>query len=63
MKKLSRKLKQADETSTEQTTTQMQEQQYCLRCGRKLKSKEAKERGMGKICYEKLRHTRQTRLF
>ena len=26
---------------------------HCLRCGRKLKSQEAKERGYGKICWEK----------
>lgn len=25
----------------------------CLRCGRKLKTPEARERGMGKICWEK----------
>ena len=26
---------------------------FCKRCGRKLKSDESKERGYGKICYEK----------
>lgn len=25
----------------------------CLRCGRKLKTQEAKERGYGKVCWEK----------
>ena len=29
------------------------EYQYCIRCGRKLKSKEAKERGMGRVCFER----------
>ena len=28
---------------------------YCLRCGRLLKSQEARERGFGKICFEKMR--------
>lgn len=27
--------------------------QTCVRCGRKLKTQEAKERGMGKVCFEK----------
>ena len=27
----------------------------CLRCGRKLKTEEAKERGFGQICWEKYR--------
>ena len=26
---------------------------YCLRCGRELKSLENKQRGMGKVCWEK----------
>lgn len=29
------------------------EYQYCIRCGRKLKTPEARERGMGKVCAEK----------
>lgn len=33
----------------------------CLRCGRKLKSLEAKERGMGKICWEKSHVERERR--
>ena len=28
----------------------------CLRCGRKLKTEEAKEKGFGKICWEKYRN-------
>ena len=30
--------------------------EYCLRCGRKLKSEEARMLGYGKICYKKM-HT------
>ena len=30
-----------------------QEYQFCIRCGRRLKTQEARERGMGKICAEK----------
>ena len=29
------------------------EHEYCLRCGRKLKSVENRQRGMGKVCWEK----------
>jgi hypothetical protein len=29
------------------------EYSHCLRCGRKLKSKEARERGMGIVCFNK----------
>lgn len=29
----------------------------CKRCGRKLKSEEARERGMGRICWEKSQQT------
>lgn len=35
----------------------------CKRCGRKLRSDEAKERGMGKVCWEKSQHTSKLRLF
>ena len=31
----------------------MTEFQTCVRCGRKLKTSEARERGMGKVCYKK----------
>ena len=30
---------------------------YCLRCGKRLKSDEARQRGYGITCYEKSRHT------
>ena len=30
-----------------------QDYQFCIRCGRRLKTPEARERGMGKICAEK----------
>lgn len=36
---------------------------YCKRCGRKLKSPEAKQRGMGKVCWEKSQHDPTKRLF
>ena len=32
---------------------EIKEYNYCLRCGRKLKSKEARLRGYGKTCYAK----------
>lgn len=35
----------------------------CKRCGRRLRSDEAKERGMGKVCWEKSQHTSKSRLF
>ena len=35
----------------------------CKRCGRRLKSDENKERGMGKVCWEKSQHTSKYRLF
>ena len=35
--------------------------QYCIRCGRKLKSQEAKERGMGKVCFEKYQKSKNAR--
>ena len=31
----------------------MNEYNYCLRCGRRLKNPEYKKLGYGKICYEK----------
>lgn len=30
-----------------------QEYKFCIRCGRRLRTQESKERGMGKICAEK----------
>ena len=35
--------------------------EYCLRCGRKLKSGEARKQGYGKICLEKMRKTTKTK--
>ena len=35
----------------------------CKRCGRRLKSNETRERGMGKVCWEKSQHTSKYRLF
>ena len=35
----------------------------CLRCGRKLKSKENRLRGYGKICYKKQKMSKNTLLF
>ena len=35
----------------------------CVRCGRRLKSDEAKERGYGKICWQKHLSDSQNRLF
>ena len=32
---------------------EQKEHEYCLRCGRKLKSVENRQRGMGKVCWEK----------
>lgn len=35
----------------------------CKRCGRRLKSEENRERGMGKVCWEKSQHINKPRLF
>jgi hypothetical protein len=35
----------------------------CKRCGRRLRSDEAKERGMGKVCWEKSQHISSPKLF
>ena len=42
-----------------------QEQTHlCRRCGRKLRSDEAKQRGMGYVCYQKWRaETKKKKLF
>ena len=37
--------------------------EYCLRCGRKLKNKNARERGYGNICYKKLESGKLNKLF
>ena len=36
-----------------------EEHQYCLRCGRKLKTDEARAIGYGKVCLEKLKHDKK----
>lgn len=36
---------------------EQREHEYCLRCGRKLKSAENRQRGMGKVCWEKSQQT------
>ena len=42
---------------------EQKEYEYCLRCGRRLKSKEAQQLGYGKICYNKLKTTNRKSLF
>lgn len=39
------------------------EYNYCLRCGRKLKTEETRLLGMGKVCAEKSKHDTRRRLF
>ena len=48
---------------TEAKSLSSKEYQYCLRCGRKLKTLEARMQGMGKICAEKSKHETRRRLF
>ena len=38
---------------TEREKEPIKEYNYCIRCGRRLKSQENRIRGMGKVCYEK----------
>lgn len=40
-----------------------EEHEYCLRCGRKLKSEEARMKGYGPICERKMKHNTKKRLF
>ena len=40
-----------------------EEHEYCLRCGRKLKSEEARVRGYGMVCIKKLKTENKNRLF
>lgn len=47
----------------EKTKKLDKEYQYCLRCGRKLRTVEAKMRGRGKVCAEKAKQESQRRLF
>lgn len=37
------------------------EYNFCIRCGRKLRSKENRLRGMGLICYTKYKSARHSR--
>lgn len=39
------------------------EYEYCLRCGRKLKKPEARQRGYGKICEQKMKTESSKKLF
>ena len=36
---------------------------FCLRCGRRLKTPEAQERGYGKTCFQKQQMNKQSTLF
>ena len=39
------------------------EHNVCIRCGRKLKTEDARKRGMGIVCYSKYIHDKEKRLF
>lgn len=39
------------------------EYEYCLRCGRKLKSDKARVQGYGNICFKKMKSNQKNRLF
>ena len=39
------------------------EHEYCLRCGRKLKTPETREKGFGKICEQKMKVEHRKKLF
>ena len=39
------------------------EYEYCLRCGRKLRSEETRKRGYGIICFKKMKVNQRNRLF
>ena len=41
-----------------------QEYTHCIKCGKKLKTQEARKRGMGRICFEKFKEdSKKQRLF
>lgn len=42
---------------------EQKEYQYCLRCGRKLKSKESRLKGFGAACEKKLKTKHSKKLF
>lgn len=39
------------------------EYEYCLRCGRKLKSDKTRMRGYGDTCFKKMKSDQKNRLF
>ena len=39
------------------------EHEFCLRCGRRLKSPEARKIGYGTVCLKKLQHSTKNKLF
>ena len=41
------------ESMRKEQSTDQKTYQFCLRCGKKLVSPENRERGMGKVCWEK----------
>lgn len=41
----------------------MDDHEFCLRCGRRLKNPVARERGYGNICYKKMVVEQGTKLF
>ena len=41
----------------------IKEYEYCLRCGRKLKSAKTREQGYGDICFKKMKTNQKNRLF
>lgn len=41
----------------------VKEHEYCLRCGRKLKTPETRLKGYGSVCEKKMKTTRLHKLF
>ena len=41
----------------------LKEYEFCLRCGRKLKNPEARAKGFGLVCEQKMKHEAKQRLF
>lgn len=44
-------------------TMEKKDHDYCLRCGRRLKNPEARERGYGTVCFKKLQIQMINKLF
>lgn len=42
---------------------EQKEYEYCLRCGRKLKSEKTRKKGYGDICFNKMKIQQKKRLF